>query len=202
MRKNKLMNHLKKTVSNYDSRPILKCVNYNKNGNLYATDSHVGLKVEDFHELKEDLNIDVFTMKINDSKFPEIENLFSIDKPTAELTVNIQMLIKAIKPFVEKAFPDEVVTLKTENKELIISSRSSFLKDLKTNVAINDIEGDVEISLVPSRLLNGLEFIRDAKQDLKPNDGLVQIQFQSPVRPFKLLSNKGHEYLVTPVRQF
>lgn len=32
MRKNKLMMHLKKVVSNFEGRPLLQCVHYHKNG--------------------------------------------------------------------------------------------------------------------------------------------------------------------------
>lgn len=195
--KNKLLGHFKKVVSNMDSRPLLQCINYNKNGSIYATDSHTVIKVSDFHQLENDLNINLYTMEVVDGYFPEMERFINMPNVTTEINIDINMFTKAIK-----AFPSGfVVTLVIKDKTLTMKSQG--FDGFKIEVPLHDCEGEIEISCQPHYLINGLQFMKDAKNSIeKQNDGLALIQFCSPIRSFKMNLDDKYEYLITPVRTF
>jgi len=201
MRKNKLMNHFKKVISNMDSRPVLQCVNYNKDGAIYATDSHVAIKISDFHNNEGSFNFNLLTMEINDLTYPEVERNFEMTDIKAEINVDIDLLTKALKPFLISTIHTNCVDLIIKENLLVIKSKN--LGGFKIEVPLHDCEGEIELSCQPQYLINGLQFIKDAKASKKNmNNGLALIQFNNPVRPFKLNLDDEFEYLVTPVRTF
>lgn len=203
MRKNKLVNHLKKAVSTMDARPLLQCVNYNENGSIYATDSHVAIRISDFHEHEKEFNLNLFTMEIKEGFYPasNLDKNLEITKLSAEINVDINLLVKALKPFIDKTSFTNCVDLIIKEKLLVI--KSNRLGEFKIEVPLHDCEGEIEISCQLQYLINGLQFIKDAKTGKKElSDGLVLIQFSSPVSPFKLNLDDEFEYLITPVRTY
>lgn len=62
MKTNTLIKHVKRVARKNKLRPVLGCLHYNENGNIYATDTHRAIIIKDFHasnQLFQPFNCDV-----------------------------------------------------------------------------------------------------------------------------------------------
>ncbi|WP_414838898.1 hypothetical protein [Carnobacterium sp. TMP28] len=183
------------------TRPLLQCVNYNKNGSFYATDSHVLVKVADFHEHSTEFNLNLSTMEVNENFYPDWERLVTFKDITTEIAVDIDLLTKALKTFNDKSLLNNVIDMDIKDKIMSLTSQS--LPDFKIEIPLHDCEGEIKIAFQTDYLINGLAFIKDEKvikRDL--TNKFTLIQFQSIIKPFKLVAEDKYEYLITPVRNF
>lgn len=204
MRKNRLMFHLKKAVSNFDARPALKCVQYHKNGCLYATDSHVAIRVNDFHEGENELLFDISTMEIKNLVYPDLEPNFEKLEVNCEAEIYIPTFMKALRPFVDKSIISPAVKMTVGNNVMKIESDDiGFNEELKMEFPLNDTEGEIIISANPIYLMQALEFARDADAASPKGEtkkiGVVNVKFNDPIRPF-LFTVGDYDYMVMPVR--
>lgn len=192
--------HLKKVVSNFDSRPLLQCVQYHKDGSLYATDSHVAVRVSDFHDGQNEFLLKLQTMEIIDAThYPDVGRLIKVETINCEVEVHIGLFIKAIKPFIDKN--SFVSSVKMTIKDKILTLTSGDSGDFKVELPLEDVEGEIEISANPEYVLQALEFMRDAALGMpsEKKKSTVNVKFGSPIRPF-WFSLENYDYLVTPVR--
>lgn len=201
MRKNRLMFHLKKAVSNFDSRPALKCVQYNKNGNLYATDSHVAVRINNFHDGSNEFTLDISTMEIGQHSYPDVERLMKVENIKCEAEFVIPTFIKAIKPFADKSNITPTVKMTIANGLMTLESQDhGFEKGLKIEFPLEDVEGEIVISANPIYILQALEFARDADTAIPPaekkKNGVVRVKFGSDIRPF-MFTVGNYDYLLT-----
>lgn len=206
MNKNRLFMHMKKVVSHFEARPVLQCVNYNKNGNLYATDSHVAVRVNGFHDGQNEFSFNMFSMKVTDATYPDVERLMDVPEIICEAEFAIPSFMRAIKPFTEKSRLTPSVKMTIGNNLMIIESvNNSFDEELKVEFPISDIEGEIVISANPVYILQALEFARDADAGIpakeKKKNGVVRVKFGSPIRPF-MFTVGDYDYLVTPQRTY
>lgn len=198
------MFHLKKAVSHFEARPLLQCVQYNRNGNLYATDSHVAVRVNNFHDGQNEFNLHLPTMEIKDGQFPDMERIMQMNEIKCEIEVVIPTFMNAIKPFIDKSTLSPVVKMTIGNNLMILESGNyGYSEDLKLEFPISDTEGEIVISANPAYILQALEFCRDADTATpmaeKKKLGVVNIKFGNPIRPF-MFTVGDYDYLVTPVR--
>lgn len=199
MKNNQLTKHLKKAVSTFSNRPILQCVNYSRDGNLYATNSHVAVKVSEFHNNPTDFTLNIFTMRPEDGAYPDVAKLFELANVSCEINVHILTLLKSARPFMDKTSFSNVIKMDVKNKSVVLTKDG--WADYKIEMPLDDCEGEFSVSVNVEYLINGLEFMKDAINENKFNNGCASIEFTTENRPFKLSCEK-YEYLITPVRTY
>ena len=198
MKNNQLTKHLKKAVSKFSTRPILQCINYSKDGNLYATDSHVAVKISEFHSNPTDFTLNIFTMSPEDcTNYPDVGKLFELENISCEMSVHIGTLLKSVRPFIVKNQFANAIKMDIKNKSIALTKTG--WDAYKIEMPLEDCEGEISISVNAEYLINALEFVNDAINEKKYNNGLVNVKFTTKNRPFKL-SVENYEYLITPVR--
>ncbi|TFI60481.1 hypothetical protein CKN63_13595 [Carnobacterium divergens] len=191
MKQNKLMKHLKRVARVNKNRPMLSCVNYNKNGSLYATDTHRVIAVDGFHNYGNDVNINVRTLEINDERFPDISRIIpSTDNGQVKLLT--EDLFEISKLFKKYNVENPVRLVITKN-EITFSDRRFSI-----SVPILSCNGGIEISFQGRYLFEAFDFVRDA-QDYVKTGQVTTIYYNSSIRPVLIDSGNGYKYILTPV---
>lgn len=197
MKDNQLTKHLKKAVSKFSTRPMLQCINYSNDGNLYATDSHVAVKVSEFHSNPTDFILNIFTMMPEDGKYPEVGKFFEFENISCEINVHIGTLLKSVRPFMTKTSFSNLIKMDIKNKAVVLTKDG--WPDYEIKMPLEDCEGEMLLSVNVDYLINALEFMNDAINEKKFNNGCAIVKFTTKNKPFKFVFEK-YEYLITPVR--
>lgn len=194
-----LYKHLKRTASNMETRPILKCVHFDKDGSISVTDSHRLLRISDFHSHKEEFNQDLSTMMLLDGNYPDTSRLIP-KKFSTEITISLSVLIRIMKALGTSS--EECVHWKLLEHKIIFNNQSDkFNYGEPIEISANaNIEGDLfDISFKARYVKECCEFFMDAKERYAIDD--VTIKMFSPTRPVVFtIDESKYIYLVTPVR--
>lgn len=170
---------------------------------VYATDSHVAVRVKNFHDGQNEFLLNISTMEIKEGNYPDMEKTMQLKNVSCEIEVSIPFFMKAVKPFIDKNAISPVVTMAIRNNSMILTSNQMGKSDFKVELPLEDNEGEMTISANPSYILQALEFSRDAEAGTPPSEkkrsGFVNVKFNNPNRPF-MFTVGNYDYLVTPVR--
>lgn len=202
MDNNKLLKHLKKAAFKSDSRPILQCAHYGKDGSLSATDSHRLLKINDFHQHKEAFNLNLKTMEIMEENYPDTSRLFP-DKEMiqAKVTVSLMALIRAAKALKTEA--EETILIEITEDSLVCSNQRDYLYYSKplTVTLPAQVEGEgLKIAVYVRHIIDCCDFLLDALDQL--NNDEVTLYFVCAIRPFIAeIGDAKYQYLLTPMRR-
>ncbi|MDT2864660.1 DNA polymerase III subunit beta [Vagococcus carniphilus] len=194
-----LHRHLKRAASNFESRPILKCVHYDEDGSIAVTDSHRLLVVKDFHNHEKEFNQDLTTMKLNDGVYPDVHRLIPEEFKT-EITISLTVLIRIMKALGTNK--EEFVTWKLSDEQITFSNQSDAQMyggpvQISANASVTGEKFDISFSA--KYVKECCEFFMDAKERYAVDN--VTIKMVSPLRPVVFsIDESKHVYLVTPVR--
>ena len=202
-KKNAVMNTFKKVVDNTGNRPVLSCINFSKDGNMVATNSHVLLKIEGTHQPTDhDLLFNLFQgVPMGDVNYPDTDRVIPDNNKN---TVTIQ----------SDSFPALILWLKALGKKELVNISVSANGDLvftsDSNPAIKfviDSNGyntgnldQLNILINANYLLIGLQLYRDINAEyilMGFSDSLETIN----LRPITLVSEQ-FTYLITPLRRY
>lgn len=203
MQKNKLYQHLKKIVFKYETRPVLQCVQYHTDGSLRATDSHVMLKINDFHnlELEQPILQNVFTMEFNTEKtYPDTDKHFDRKDKTNKLVVSLSVLKRIITALKEGSFSHVVEIELSENHLKMTNNVQNSEIPIMIDVACSYTDEPMKIGFSADVLLRMVNFMLDAKNRYEVDD--VTIYFSnSAIRPALCEIQDGkYQFIVKPCR--
>lgn len=194
-----LYKHLKRTASNMETRPILKCVHFDKDGSISVTDSHRLLRINDFHEHEQEFNQDLTSMRLLDGNYPDTKRLIP-NEFTTEIIISLSVLIRVMKALGTSAA--ETVKWSLKDNKIVFSNQSDkFYYGEPIEISANaKIEGEqIDITFMAKYVKECCEFFMDAKERYALDD--VTIKMYSPVRPVIFtIDESKYIYLVTPVR--
>lgn len=202
MKPNKLLKHLKRAVSKFDSRPILKCAHYDEDGSLAATDSHRMLYIKDFHEHEKTFNQDVKTMELKEEQYPDLKRLLPNKKDAkTKVVISLEVLLRVAKAL--NTQPNEFIEMDIKSdkiKFINYHDKMNYGEPMKIEVNAR-IDGEpMRIAFQAQYIIDACEFLIDAKERYAVDD--VEMTMYSPVRPITMEINEGqYLYLVTPVRR-
>lgn len=202
MRQNKLMKHLKRAISKYESRPVLQCAHYDAEGSITVTDSHRLIKIDNFHTNEESFNLNLLTMELNGDNYPDTNNIIpKIEDMPTKLTVSLGALKRALLSL--KTNTGDFINIDMFDGYITLSNPSDKNESIDFEVKLNvAIEGDkYPIAFNTGYLIEAVEFLLDAKDRYAVDN--VTIHMTSPVRPAVLkIEDQKYTYLVTPVRTY
>ncbi|MFL2028111.1 hypothetical protein [Loigolactobacillus zhaoyuanensis] len=199
---NKLEAAFKKVISRDKTRPILQSVHFDKDGSLTGCDSHVLLRIDDIHRLKQDFNFNLKKFVPDSEAYPETERLI----PTSFQTeINFDLAdIDHILPVLKGLGKKELVKITNMpgNNVLDISNLN-----VVTRLAYDGDTGDaglISITVNANYLAQCLEFFRfwvPASRVNNVSPAHVTLGYNGSLRPMVFTAEKA-TYLVTPVRTF
>lgn len=197
-KKNVVLNTFKKVVDTTGNRPVLSCINFDKDGSMVATNSHVLLKIEGTHQPTErDLLFNpVQGVPMEGVNYPNVDRIIP-DNSTNTVTIS------------SDSFPALVVWLKALGKKELVNISASDKNELvftsDSNPAINysvDYDSNytgkldtLNISVNASYLLTGLQLYKDVNADC------VTFGFSGNVRPLTMVCDQ-FTYLIAPIRKY
>lgn len=194
-----LYKHLKRAASNMETRPILKCVHFDPDGSISVTDSHRLLRINDFHEHKEEFNQDLTSMRLLEGAYPDTGRLIP-EKFNTEITISLSVLIRIMKALGTSS--EECVRWNLNENKIIFSNQSDKMYygepiEISSNA---NIEGALfDITFKAKYVKECCEFFMDAKERYAVDD--VTIKMFSPIRPVIFtIDESKYVYLVTPIR--
>lgn len=203
MQDNKLYKHLKKIVSKYETRPSLQCVQYHKDGSLRATDSHVMLKINDFHNLDLEKSIlqNISTLEFDtENSYPETDHLLNRDGKTRKLVVSLGVMQRIINALKEGSFSNTVELELAENHLKMTNNHRNSEIPIVIDVACSYTDEPMKIGFSSDTLIRMVNFFLDAKGRYEKDD--VTIYFDKSVAKPALceIQDGKYQFLVTPVR--
>lgn len=194
-----LNKHLKRTASDFDSRPILKCVHYGTDGSISVTDSHRMLLIKQFHTLEKEFNQDLSTMQIVEGVYPDVSRFIPSDFGT-EITISLSVLIRIMKALGTKA--NEIVQWELLENKIIFRNQSDKMyygEPIEISANANIIGEKFTICFSAKYIKECCEFFMDAKERYAVDN--VTVKMASPIRPAVFtIDESKYSYLVTPVR--
>lgn len=203
MQKNKLYQHLKKIVYKCDSRPVLQCVQYHTDGSLRATDSHVMLKIKDFHnlEIKQPILQNIFTMEFETERaYPNTDRHFDRKGNSNKLVVSLSVLKRIITALKEGSFSNVVEIELSENHLKMTNNHQNSEIPIVIDVACSYTDEPMKIGFSADVLLRMVNFMLDAKNRYEVDDVTIHLD-NSPVVPALCEIQEGkYQFIVTPVR--
>lgn len=198
----KLEAAFKKAVSHDSARPLLQCLHFDKDGSAVATDSHVLLRIDDFHQLSQPLNLNLKTFIAEDGDYPEIKRLIP-ESFDFELRVDSDELADALPVITGMTKTRDKQALATlrwdvENRKLMITSGQVSLNipAIQTDDSSYDTDTDVLATINPKYLAQAIEFYTQVAEVPE-----VIFGFNGALRPI-VINYQTATYLVTPVRTF
>ncbi|MBO1097309.1 hypothetical protein FQS90_12345 [Enterococcus casseliflavus] len=199
MQENKLHQHLKKIVCQHASRPALQCVQYHEDGSLRATDSHVMLRINDFHTIEQTLIQNVRTLEFKDLKYPDTDSHFVKKNNPNKLRISLSVFKRILTALKEGSFSN-IVTLHLNPEKVEITNNQSNSEVPISIIVGCKYEGEsMEISFSAENLLKMVNFMLDAKQRYAVDD--IDIFIGSVIRPVIAELEEGkYQFIVTPVR--
>lgn len=201
MNDNKLLKHLKRAVSKFESRPILRCVHYDANGSIAATDSHRLLLIENFHNHNKEINQDIRTMEILDAPYPELGHLIpNKAKSKIKITISLSVLLRAAKAL--NTNTDEIIVMKIEQGKITFTNlhdEKIYGSPVKIEVNAQVVGESMKLGVNSRYIIDACEFLLDAKERYAVDDTVIHLYSEN--KPFTLEIKEGkYLYLVTPVR--
>lgn len=215
MKKGALERAFKEAASTTNARPILQNLHLNKDGSAVVTDTHVMLRVQKYHNLGVEANINLlqFTPELEEgdpligSAYPDTDRLIpagpgdvTFELPTPELRKALP-IIKSM--FYPAAGPDnsQVVRMqfrKDDRSEdyLQIGSDTSQVTMITHNaLGVDQLE---PTGINPRYLYNAFRLFVDY---FGRASGLVRVDWYGALRPITLSVDDGSiSYLITPLR--
>lgn len=199
----KLEAAFKKVVTKDDARTALQCLHFDKDGSVVATDSHVLLRIEEFHNLNQSLNLNLKTFLENDlDHYPETKRLIP-ESFDFELRVDSDELADALPVITGMTKTRDKQALATlswdvEDRKLMITSGQVSLNipAIQTDDSSYDTDTDVLATVNPKYLAQAIEFYTQVAEVPE-----VTFGFNGALRPIALTYETA-TYLITPVRTF
>ncbi|WP_301389936.1 hypothetical protein [Enterococcus entomosocium] len=201
-----LAKHLMKVTSKNNTRPVLNGVEFNSSTKrMNATDSHRLLSFEYDGESIRDKVINLETMEVIDSSYPDISRIMPIDGydfevPFHEITREIvSLLTKNKKHLIKMTFKEDLIQfyVKTQNERTLdVIDEPIFTIEITKN---DDWKKTEEIFLSAEYLRDVFSFLLDYKTESSKT--CFTLRFVGRVRPI-LFSSEKFEYLVTPIRTY
>lgn len=195
MKAKKLERALKNAASQSSTRPILQCVHYDPDGSITATDSHIMLRLDSMHSLKQPFNLNLQTFKEIDEAYPDTLHLITDKKenPTS-FQIDLKNIVAALSFL--KALKDEVITL-----EPLAKNQKGIILKTKTQsylLPVEEFNGDLKkISVTADNLFKCFQFYGD----YLTHGQTVQVYCYGKFEPILFKSGKS-TYLVTSVAVF
>lgn len=200
---NKLEAAFKKVVSKDKARPILQAIHFDKDGSLTGCDSHVLLRIDDIHNLKQDFNLNLKRFVPDTTgPYPETKRLIP-ENFEAELSFNPADLDHVL-PVLKSLGKTELVKITNVPGNTLLEISSN---DVSTRLAYDGATADgglISITVKASYLAQCFEFFKFWVPANKLNNGSparIQLGYNGSLRPMVFTADKA-TYLVTPVRTF
>ena len=198
---NKLGAAFKKAVSSANSRPALQCLHFSEDGSVIATDSHVLLRIEDFHHLKQDFNLNLKTFGECDENYPDTSRIipksyqYQFHAKTSDL-IDVLPIIKGMAKL-KSANDPAVLKWENDNETLTIAGGENNLVTVHIPIVVQNRSSDpLEVSFNAEYMAQAIEFFTQAL----PTDEVI-FNFNASLTPFSLTAQKA-TYLITPIRRF
>lgn len=192
--KNKLARAFKAVASTKDGRPALQCLNFAKDGSVNATDSHVAIRIEHFHELKEVFNFNLLYFRPDTCDYPDVARLIPGDKDFVEASFSMAGDdLKNLARFLKSQASDIVTFVGGADGKLIIKNPKSGMTYAGPSVVEGCKSGhDFATHFRAKYLYEALHFFETC---FLP----VTINLYAPLRPVLLTYGDNVKYLVAPV---
>lgn len=193
----------KKFIQNNDTRPILNYTQHLDNGDLIATDSHRLLHVKSIHGFKEEYLVSPKTFMFAKGKYPDINNVLSIDNHHKSIVLNkeqIKLWLQTLKSITQimRVMKDrsKLVRFNFQEKSLNIEIPTQKIVMQLPTIEYKKLEDLEVISLNPVYLRDALE------AHFKLNSEELTIYFRGQVRHFALDDGKRVKTIILPVRTY
>lgn len=216
MKKNKLEKALKKAVAKANGRESLRYVHYDKDSSINATDSHVLLRIDNFHAYKHSVNLNPYDMTLGEDDYPDVKRIIPEEDKSL---IHVSMSYSAIKGMLAylKAYPKREylnisitdyefktgIELKSQSMEPPITDAFSFasIELSKYYVQPNYDANYLTIKFNADYFYSCLEFFADYLEDKDHKEPNVEFYFENDTRPM-LAKAKDASYIVTPLRVY
>ena len=163
MKKNTLMRDLKGFIDTKESRPVLSCLHFDKDGSITATDSHVLVHVSNWHHLNKDFNLNLLYMTEDTSRYPDISRIMAADAGVVEYTIagaGLAEVVQWVKGN-KAGGKDNPIKITLDNEIMKFSSAVSSI----TVAGTLDSGSHMEETLAdPKYLYNVLNILNDAAE--------------------------------------
>ena len=183
---NKLHKNVIKFLPTKDSRPILKGLHFSSDGNIYGTDSYVGIKLEGYNQSKSEFILDPRSLETLEGNYPDLNRMFTID-PLHDVSFNqtmINQLLLFLKPHKNKQ-ADCVFT----KNQLVIT-----IEHMETVLTVPyQSTDDFTITLNTTYLTNAFQLYKDEKID-------IVMHLTSSLRPI-IIKGENIHVIITPIRK-
>ncbi|QFR23086.1 beta clamp domain-containing protein [Schleiferilactobacillus harbinensis] len=215
MKKGALERAFKEAAGTSDARPILQNLHLNKDGSAVVTDTHVMLRVREYHNLGVEANLNLlqFMPELEEgvpqigSAYPDTDRLFPAgpgDVTFGLLTLELRKALPIIKSmFYPAAGPDnsQVVRMqfrkddRSEDYLQIGSDTSQVTMITRNALGVDQLE---PTGINPRYLYNAFHLFVDY---FGRAGGLVRVDWYGALRPITLSVDDGSiSYLITPLR--
>lgn len=203
MNDNKLHKHLKKIVFQSPSRPVLQCVQYHPDGSLIATDAHVVLKINNFHELNNEKPIlqNVKTMEFNTKdSYPDVDQILSKEDKPIEWIISLSALKRVVVALKGASFNDVLIVNLTENHAEFSNIDKNSDIPIKVSIPCKFEAEPLRVGYSATNLARMIDFMLDAKKRYATDDVKIYLN-ESNVRPALCEIQDGkYQFAVTPCR--
>lgn len=146
-----------KFVSSHKHRPVLTYINHVSDGTMFATDSHVAIKIKDIHGFKEDYLVNPHTIDFAKGNYPDVDRIIKL--PETDFTIKLNkeqiriwlQMHRSLNQVIKQSYKgrnyvtlefNEVINLKIDDKnEITVNlpyedyNKPEELKNISYNVA-------------------------------------------------------------------
>lgn len=189
IKKSKLYKHLINFTDKKASRPVLSAINFNSDGNLYATNSHIAIKVVGHNSSKVNMSLNPNNLKQLETEYPNVNRLFpDIENCSTKFSLKHSELTGLINFL--KVHKKEVLKLTADENEHELQFELSGM-EYKVDA---DVYGEgIQLYMSAEYLLINLQtFETEVNSD-------VLVGIMSAVKPI-IMKSAHIETLITPIR--
>lgn len=184
-------------------RQILQYVYHDKEGTLFATDSHRAIEINNIHGFKENMLIHPTSYQLASGNYPEInktikdslgENIITLDKEQIKIWLQVH---KSLNQLLKKGYRGlSHVTLEIGDCVTVsVNDENSTVIELPCAES-NVIKKSHTINYKP-------DYMRDCLEaHVKMNSDYIRFNTKGNMRPLVLDNEKNVKSLVLPVRTF
>ncbi len=187
MAKSKLFKNISAFTDKAGIRPILSGIYFCNNGNVYATNSHIAVRVRGLNVSGNEMVLHPDSLEQLQGCYPDVDRLI----PSTNSDIAIELSSQQVNQILTfcKPVKKEIVTVSLQSGQLVMSSGQT-----NTVTAVQGLDNQLDIHFKADYLSTALTLFKDEKV------GQLSLHVYSSSRPVLFASN-NIDVVVCPVRQ-